>query len=629
MLSHWLARHVAALVAAMLLAAPVAGSAAVLALGPALERAVLEGHLFFLEDPSGALGIEEVARPERSAGFRPYPGAHPSFSFSASAYWLRFTLARDPGDARPWLLSVGYPPLDRIELFSPRPGGQGFDRQAAGDHLPFHAREVHEPVYDFALPAGPGEQTFYLRVQSESALTIPLRLRTAQALDQDRAGESLALGLFFGTLLALALYNLLLTLTIRDVSYLYYVLFVTVTGLALFSYNGLAYQFLWPEAVYWNNRSTIVLPLAALCAATLFTRSFLMVPQLAPKLDAALIALAVALGLFALLALGAISYAASAYVFSALGIGVALTLIGSGVLSMLRGYRPARYFLIAWAVLLMGLIAHALRAFGVLPGNTFTVYGIQIGAGLEMILLSLALASRITELKRDKEHAQAQALEASRRTERELESLVGQRVQELAELNSTLQKEVGERRKAQAALLRMAHHDPLTGLPNRLLFRDRFEMAVSTARRNREQFALMLIDLDGFKEINDSLGHDAGDQVLTGVAKTLRDCTRQTDTIARFGGDEFVLLLGEIEIPEDAVRIAGKIIATLSRPMDLGGEIRQITASVGISIYPDDGHELAPLLNCADQAMYRAKDGGGSRYAFHSAQPELQSSLSP
>jgi diguanylate cyclase (GGDEF)-like protein len=165
----------------------------------------------------------------------------------------------------------------------------------------------------------------------------------------------------------------------------------------------------------------------------------------------------------------------------------------------------------------------------------------------------------------------------------------------------------------------MALHDGLTGLPNRMLLRDRVAQAVTRAQRARGSFAVMFIDLDRFKAVNDTLGHMAGDELLKAVASRLTGCVRQSDTVARTGGDEFVVVLGEISQPEDASLVGGKILDELSREFSIHDRAVSISASVGIGIYPRDGLDMETLAASADSAMYRAKKAGRNACHFASA----------
>ncbi len=165
----------------------------------------------------------------------------------------------------------------------------------------------------------------------------------------------------------------------------------------------------------------------------------------------------------------------------------------------------------------------------------------------------------------------------------------------------------------------LAQHDALTDLPNRLLFSERVASAIVVARRHKRLFALLYLDLDGFKCINDSLGHGCGDQLLRSVAGRLVAGVRASDTVCRQGGDEFVVLLSEVEGAADAAASAATILRTLAAPYAIDSHQLEITASIGISLYPRDGRDGETLLRCADSAMYRAKRGGRNRVVFFTA----------
>ncbi|NDP49105.1 MAG: GGDEF domain-containing response regulator [Sulfuriferula multivorans] len=172
------------------------------------------------------------------------------------------------------------------------------------------------------------------------------------------------------------------------------------------------------------------------------------------------------------------------------------------------------------------------------------------------------------------------------------------------------------------ALESMAMHDALTGLPNRRLLTDRVSLAIAHAHRNKSAMAVMYLDLDGFKQINDSLGHDVGDMLLTIVADRLEAAVRQEDTVARMGGDEFVIGLWEISDADGVASLASKVIQALSQPYRIQGRDVSMTASVGVSMYPMHGDEVETLMKSADLALYEAKHSGKNNYRI-AARTEL------
>ncbi len=183
--------------------------------------------------------------------------------------------------------------------------------------------------------------------------------------------------------------------------------------------------------------------------------------------------------------------------------------------------------------------------------------------------------------------------------------------------------DVTERKKAEAELVHMATHDALTDLPNRSLLDDRLQMALAQAERNRKRLAVMMLDLDKFKLVNDEFGHGIGDRLLKNVGERLVRMLRKSDTVARFGGDEFFIILPEIASIEDAGKLAQKVIKAFRKPFTVDEHKLNITTSIGIAVFPDDGSEPDSLMRNADNSMYRAKQKGRDMYEFH-AQYGLQ-----
>ncbi|HEU4709534.1 MAG TPA: EAL domain-containing protein [Methylophilaceae bacterium] len=185
-------------------------------------------------------------------------------------------------------------------------------------------------------------------------------------------------------------------------------------------------------------------------------------------------------------------------------------------------------------------------------------------------------------------------------------------------------RDISQRKKTEHEMMRLAHYDSVTGLPNRTLFMDRLEQEIRKSHRAHKPLALMFLDLDHFKEINDTLGHDVGDLLLKDAARRLRSCVRDSDTVSRIGGDEFTVILGELEEPETVGRIANNILHRLAEPFRINNEIAYVSASIGITLYPQDGEHADQLLKNADQAMYAAKHHSRNCYRYFT--PSMQES---
>ncbi len=579
-------------------------------LAPGVDSLALDGKVFVLEDTTGALSFADVKR--RGADFRPSPAqgeAAINFGYSSSVWWLRLDIEPAPAVSHDWLLEVAFPTLDSVEYFGP-----GGEHLSTGDRLPFAARPLVHRNFVFPVHLGEtGVSTVWLRVASEGTLTIPLHLWQADAFWQkSQAGYSM-LSVYFGMLLALALYNLLLWISLRDHNYLTYVLFAASMAVGQLSLNGLGNEFLWPTWPAWGNLAFTFGFAAAGLFGALFTRGFLETRRNLPRLDGAVIGLAAMFALCMAMALVA-PYRLAAIITSLTGVTFSLVAVLAGLRCWRAGQPGARTFLLAWTVLLAGVAVVGLRNLALLPTTFLSFYAMQMGSALEMLLLSFALADRINGLRREKDAAQNEALAtkqqlvgALQRSEASLERRVAERTEELEATNARL-------RENERQLQTLAHTDTLTGLANRLLFDARLQQSMQHARRNHGRIALLLVDLDHFKAVNDSYGHAIGDEVLRAAADRFRATVREVDTVARLGGDEFAIVLTGLGSGADAEHMAQKIVTNLGEPMRVLGMPLEIGVSIGIALFSSGDLSSAELLRRADQAMYAAKDGGRGCY---------------
>jgi len=556
----------------------------------------LAQHADYLVDETAKLTEIDVQTPAIAAGFRPLGNRSVNLGVTSSALWLRLQVDVPREAAGRWLLVFDYAPLDRVEVFA------GTQRLLGGDHLPKSQQLFDHRMHVLPLELSEGQgQWIYARLQSTGNLNSTARLITPSALHQQDQRDYVIYGLCFGMLLALAAYNFLLYLVLRERAYLSYVAYSLGMIVGQVSQFGFGSQLLWPEAVFWGDKAPLV-GFGCMCMfAAMFSRDFLQTALRLPALDRLLKAVQIVFGLAALAAF-VFSYALSLRVISVMSPVF-------GILAMVAAWQVRRqgqpggdYFLLAWTILLIGGAMMALRNIGVLPSNGLTENAFIIASVVEMLLLSFALAHRIQVERRAREYAQQEVIAIKQTSiqdlelaKRDLEIAVVERTQALAAANLELEWR--------------AHYDSLTGLANRSLLRDRLEQAVCRAEREQRGFSLLLIDLDGFKQINDTWGHATGDRVLVHVAQQLQSNLRASDTVARLGGDEFVALLQSATDQPAALAVGEKLCEAVRQPLTIdAGQTIRIECSIGVALWDEHGYTADALLAAADRAMYRAKD---------------------
>ena len=575
-------------------------------LAPGQDALDLTPYLAYHQVPGADASAAAMFARARAGGFSDLPADGATFGFQDGAWWFHARVVnRDPAQPR-WLLVQQYALSDHVDLYLRYPDGRVV-HQAAGDKLPFSARAVRYRHPNFALHLPPGEPVELLvRVRSQSSMQVPLGLYTPTAFAELARDAQFGMGLYYGILLALLVYNLVLWLLLRDGSYFWYLFHVGGFGLVLLCLNGLAYEYLWPGSPRLHDWSVPVSICLTQVAMVQFTRHFMELDRRMPRAD--LFARAY-IGFFCLWGIAALflPYRTSVPVASAMVFPGVLFILGVSVEMVRRGYPPARLFLLAWAVFLLGIAAFSAIAFGLLPKTFYTEYGLQVGSALEMLLLSVALGHRYASLRRENERIVRSANE-------ELERNVSVRTQELRRALAQL----GE---ANAQLREYSRRDPLTGVYNRRHFREAFEQQLRDPRHLHEPLALLIADLDNFKQINDRHGHLVGDACLRAAARLFdEELARRGGLVARYGGEEFVALLPGLDA-DAALQAAEAVRLRLQgAAVEADGPPVPLTISIGVHVVPP-GERVVPedVIRAADGALYRAKDAGRDRVTLAGA----------
>jgi diguanylate cyclase (GGDEF)-like protein len=581
----------------LLLAAVPARASHTVVLTDATPRVALSPYVVYYHDDDARDSLQDAEHKLAGGRFARLPDESAAFGFQPGAYWFHIRLLNGSPREQRWLLVQQYALSDHIDVYANYADGRT-QRWSGGDALPFaDGRSVRYRHPNFLIDL-PREQPVdvFVRVQSQSSMQVPLTLYTQSAFTEMSRDAQLGMGVYYGILLALFFYNMVLWLTLRDASYFWYLLHISAFGLVLFTLNGLGFEYLWPRSTWLADKSVPLSICLSQIGMQQFTRTFLGLSErwrLGDRISLGIIAFYLLLGVAAT----QLPYHLSTPIASA-SVFLSITWVATlGLMITRRGYKPAVIFLLAWAMFLLGTGMFAAVAFGLMPKVFFTEYGKEIGSAMEMLLLSIGLGYRYSALRSENERIIREARD-------QLEQKVGQRTSELSNALNQLAD-------AHARLRESSQRDGLTGLHNRTYFHEGFESLLSQARSGR-RLSLLMIDLDHFKQINDRHGHLVGDECLRWAAGVIGQTLRQHNALlARFGGEEFVVALPGMDL-ESAAHVAEELRVRLrAEPFRCQGVTIPVTASFGVHAVDTNmkgGSEAA--LQVADEALYRAKADG-------------------
>lgn len=412
-----------------------------------LEVVNLAKNAHYLRDPTGGMMIPEVLSSTNNARWQPVNKQVVSFGITKDVYWIRVPLQNNTG--RPLLLKVANNALTEVRVY------ETVNNQVTGEHFsgatqPFAQRQLLDVDYLFPLKVTPGAAaTVYIRVQHFRGTHFPLLAGTGAAFYNEAGRRNLLQGMYYGFMLLMVLYNLFIYFSLRDSSYLYYVVYVFLMGLFNASVTGYAFRYIWPNLPALNAYEDILSALVCM-AGILFTVNFLNTKQNAPVFHRVLLALLAAYTVIGAVVGAGYFYPGSVAV-ETLSLVLVLVLFGAAYRVLQKGYQPALFFLFAWSLLLISVVVFVLKDFDVLPYTDFTESSLQIGSAVEALLLSMALANRINVLKKEKQEAQWETLRSLEKN-RTL----------MAEQNEMLEKKVEER----TSELKLANKELLTALKN-------------------------------------------------------------------------------------------------------------------------------------------------------------------
>ncbi|PWG82490.1 sensor histidine kinase [Pararcticibacter amylolyticus] len=416
-------------------------------------RILLEKGLSVL-NPEKELNLSKVIK---SQDFRPVKADVPNIGVTQHSVWVKFTINNQSDDAH-LLLDLSYPRLDEVELITLADGK--IIRKLISSKKGFSQRPYKTAGYIFPLDIPKGQtKTYYLRVKGQEHIFIPLYLNHEKEQILHTSRDNVLSGIYLGIVLIMVLYNLFIYLSVKDRSYVYYVVYVLFAGLTQFGLKGYNFQYLWPGSPHFDSLSITLFACISGIAALLFSRKFLDLTVHYKKFS---IVLLVFTGLF-IISLGILSTGRTREAFQLMQLNTSISSVGVFYISLfllIKGHRGAKFFFSAWSVLLTGALIFLLKDYGIFPYNTFTINSVQAASAIEMALLSFGLADRINILKKEKELSQAEALRVANENARiireqnvMLENKVNERTLELKESNEELNVTLENLKQAQSQLV--------------------------------------------------------------------------------------------------------------------------------------------------------------------------------
>ncbi|RUR33316.1 GGDEF domain-containing protein [Vreelandella andesensis] len=507
------------------------------------------------------------------------------FGYTQSDTWLKTHIHNASASPTRWMVKFEYPFLDYVTLYTLRENASGV--QHSGSAVPIDERSIAHRQAVFPLTLAGGETvTLYTQVSATGSKFLSYSLMTPEAFYTQNDRHNFWLATYFGMLLALSTYNLLLFFGLKERVFLYYALFAFGFTLAILTFNGIGTLMFWS---FLGDNTARLVAIGFTFASTmgsLFAQSFLNTATYCPRWHQ-VITLFRGYCYLALIAVIFLPIQPALRLMDITGFAASLLMLVCGIYCSWRRVPSAGIFVLAWSIFLIGAAVFALRNLSVLPANFITLHGVQIGSAIEMLLLSFALAARFNRLKWQKERAQAETVSMLKKQEAVLEAKVAARTQ---------------------ALEKLANHDMLTDLLNRNGLARCAETALERCKKTHSPLALVMCDLDCFKPINDQYGHEIGDFVLQQVAKRLVHVARENDHCARFGGDEFIILLEGVSDQSALEEMRNRIEQAVGSPIKLPcNTLVSVGVSVGFSISRGNNDTLASLLREADSQMYAVK----------------------
>ncbi len=524
-----------------------------------------------------------------------------NFGFIKKPLWIRFRLKNYSTESVDKNIVLPHVSVDIIDLYLIRKNKPtelikaGFKRSFGERNI--RTKDVIVPI----LFSANETLDVYIKIRSNGPLSAPIEIWEPKQFYQHQQNTLLISGIILGAMLIMFLYNIFVFVELKEKSYLYLSLYIVSLIMVDISISSFGLQYVWVNNLWFEEKSfTFSLGLLVLFAS-LFVQSVIDVNKYLNQALKLCVGLGVVMVVLSLMVPFAASIRASVPITVVVGLVAAWVVVDV----LLHGTKVVKYLVIGWGAFLIGFLLLFLTALNIIASSFILAHSIQIGALFEVLFLSLALIEKINQANRQRDDALKSLLEIQKQTTNQLETRVKDRTSEIENMMKKLEK-------ANKQLKQISFIDGLTELNNRAYFDGTFEAQWKNSQRSKSPIALLFLDIDHFKRLNDIYGHLVGDECLKLIATTIRQqVVRETDMVARYGGEEFIVLLPHTTV-EDAEKVAEKIRRAVARiKPDFAEEAVSMTISIGVAgVIPESGKNSHELIRLADLALYKAKKEG-------------------
>ncbi|UFH60454.1 EAL domain-containing protein [Sulfurovum mangrovi] len=477
--------------------------------------------------------------------------------YSDATIWVRSKIHTPAPVNQQWIAELDNALIDYVDLYVIK-NGKAIQHFESGDRRPFASRSIKARTYRFPVELTPGTTELLWKIRSQSGINLPLVLYDKEKLEEKDLSEYLLSGIFYGILIILAIYNFVFFIVVRKIIYFYYVAFIVSYGIMTLSFHGFTPLLIWFDFPWLYNDGVLFFVSMCVLFSVLFGQRFLETAINAPRVHTFLNALIIFNMIPVILSFCDL-YAITTRLAAFLGVITPIILVFVGLSVLKKNERRAKLYLLAWSLFFFGTTVFSLHKFGLFQGSWFIMHAQQFGVLFKIMVLSYALSDQLQSL---------------------------------------------------------LYLDQLTGVANRESIKRLFASAVRNADKNQYAFAVLTLNIDDFKTINDSLTHKAGDELLKKLTDRLISSLPKHNTIIRMGEDEFLILFEHIENTTTLARHADNILMLIRKPFTLDKELIHITASMGIALYPNDGQAYDILIKNSGTALHKAKQLGKNRAYF-------------